>query len=76
MIEKIIATNIVESHSGKDASTIYIVEILAVLSNVSSLEENERTIVTGESINSYEHSITFTICHNSDESFVLFDVMF
>jgi hypothetical protein len=76
IVEKIIATGIVDSHLGRDASTVYIVEVLAVLSNVSSLEENERMIVTSDNINSYEHPITFTICHNSDESFVLLDVMF
>ncbi len=76
VVEKIIATSIVESYPEKDASTIYIVEVLAVISNVSFLEENELTIVTSESNNSYEHPVTFTICHNSDDSFVLFDVMF
>lgn len=76
VIEKIIATSIVESHPGRDASTIYIVEVLAAVSNVSSLAENELTIVTSQSNNSYEQPITFTICHSSDESFVLLDVMF
>lgn len=76
IVEKIIATGIVMSHPGRDASTIYIVEVLAALSNVSSLEENERMIVSSDSSNSYEHPITFTICCNSDESFVLLDVMF
>jgi hypothetical protein len=41
IVEKIIAISIVESHPGKDAGTIYIVEVLASLSNVSSLKENE-----------------------------------
>jgi hypothetical protein len=76
IVEKIIATDIIDSHLARDASTIYIVEVLAVLSNVSSLEENERMIVTSDSSNSYEHPITFTICSNSDESFTLLDVMF
>jgi hypothetical protein len=76
VVEKIIATSIVESHPEKDASTIYIVEILASISNVSYLVENELTIVTSESNISYEHPVTFTICHNSDDSFVLLDVMF
>jgi hypothetical protein len=76
VVEKIIATNIVDSHPGEDTSTIYIVEVMAALSNVSSLEDNESMIVTGGSIHSYETSITFYICGNSDESFVLFDVMF
>jgi hypothetical protein len=76
IVEKIIATDIIDSHLARDASTIYIVEILAILSNVSSLEENERMIVTSDSSNSYEHLITFTICCNSDESFTLLDVMF
>jgi hypothetical protein len=76
IVEKIITTTIVESHPGRDASTIYIVEVLVAVSNVSSLEENELTIVTSDSNNSYEQPVTFTICHNSDESFVLFDVMF
>ena len=40
VIEKIIATGIVESHLGKDASTTYLVEVLAAVSIVSSLEEN------------------------------------
>jgi hypothetical protein len=76
IVEKIIATGIADSRLARDASTIYIVEVLAVLSNVSSLEENERMIVTSDSSNSYEHPITFTICCNPDESFVLLDVMF
>ena len=76
IVEKIIATGIVDSHLGRDGSTTYLVEVLAVLSNVSSLEENERMIVTSDSSNSYEHPIIFTICHNSDESFALLDVMF
>lgn len=76
VVEKIIATNIVDSHPARDASTIYLVEVLAIVSNVSSLEENELTIVTSDSLSSYEQSTTFTICHNSDESFILLDVMF
>jgi hypothetical protein len=76
IVEKIITTGIVDSHLSRDGSTVYLVEVLAVLSNVSSLEDNERMIVTSDNINSYEHPITFTICHNSDESFVLLDVMF
>jgi len=76
IVEKIIATGIADSHLGRDGSTTYLVEVLAVLSNVSSLEENERMIVTSDSSNSYEHPIIFTICHNSDESFALLDVMF
>ena len=76
IVEKIIATGIVESHLGRNGSTTYLVEVLAVLSNVSSLAENERMIVTSDSSNSYEYPITFTICHNSDDSFVLLDVMF
>jgi hypothetical protein len=76
IVEKIISTDIIDSHLARNASTIYIVEVLAVLSNVSSLEENERTIVTSDNSNSYENFITFTICSNSDESFTLLDVMF
>ena len=76
IVEKIIATGIVESHSERDGTTTYLVEVLAALSNVSSLAENERVIVTSDSSNSYEHPVTFTICHNSDESFALLDVMF
>jgi hypothetical protein len=76
IVEKIITTTIVESHPGRDASTIYIVEILVAVSNVSSLEENELAIVTSDSNNSYEQPVTLTICHNPNESFVLFDVMF
>jgi hypothetical protein len=76
IIEKIIATGIVESHSGKDASTTYFVEVLAAVSIVSSLEKNELMIVTSDSIDSYEQPFTFTICHHSDDSFVLFDVAF
>jgi hypothetical protein len=76
VIEKIIATGIVESHSGKDASTTYLVEVLAAVSIVSSLEENELTIVTSDSIHSYEQPFTFTICHHSDDSFMLLDVAF
>ena len=76
IVEKIIATGIVESHLGRNGSNTYLVEVLAALSNVSSLAENERMIVTSDSSNSYEHPVTFTICHNSDDSFVLLDVMF
>jgi hypothetical protein len=76
IVEKIITTSIVDSHPGEDASTIYIVEVMAAISNVLSLEDNESMIVTGNSVHSYEASITFYICCNSDESFVLLDVMF
>ena len=76
IVEKIIATGIVESHLGRNGSNTYLVEVLAALSNVSSLAENERMIVTSDSSNGYEHPVTFTICHNSDESFALLDVMF
>jgi hypothetical protein len=76
VVDKIIATNIVDSHPGRYASTIYLVEVLAIVSNVSSLEENQLTIVTSDSFSSYEQSTTFTICHNPDESFILLDVMF
>jgi hypothetical protein len=76
VVDEIITTSIIESHPGRDASTICIVEVLAAVSNVSSLEENELTIVTSERNNSYEQPITFTICCSSDESFVLLDVMF
>jgi hypothetical protein len=76
IVEKIIATAIVESHSGRDASTVYIVEVLVAGSNVSSLEENESTIVTSDRNNSYEQPVTFTICRSLDESFILLNVMF
>jgi hypothetical protein len=77
VVEKIIATSIIDSHPGEDDSTIYIVEVLAAVSNISSSsEDNESMIVNGGSIHSYENSITFTICCNADESFILLDVMF
>jgi hypothetical protein len=76
IVEKIITTSIIDSHPGRDASTIYTVEVLVAVSNVSSLEENELTIVTSDSNNSFEQPVTFTICCSSDESFVLLDVMF
>jgi hypothetical protein len=76
VVDKIITTGIVNTHPGQDASTIYVVEVLAAISNVSSLEEGELTIVTSDTNNSYEQPITFTICHNSDQSFVLLDVTF
>ena len=76
VVEKIIASSIIESHSGEESSTIYIVEVLAAISNVSSLEENELMLVLGGSNYIYDRPITFTICHNSDESFSLLDVVF
>ena len=76
IVEKIIASSIVDSHLGKDASMTYLVEVLAAVSIVSSVEENELTIVTSGNINSYEQPFTFTICHYSDDSCVLLDVSF
>jgi hypothetical protein len=75
-VEKIIATHIIDSHQGKDASTIYIIEVLVAVSNVSSFSENDETIVTNDSNNSFEQPVTFTICYGSDESFILLDVTF
>jgi hypothetical protein len=79
VVEKIIATGIVGSilaTNATETATTYSVEVLAVLSSVSSWEENERIIVASDSSDSYEHSITFTIRHNPDESFTLLGVMF
>ena len=76
VVEEIIASSIVDSHPGKDTSTTYLVEVLAAVSIVSSLEENGLTIVTSDNINSYEQPFTFTICHHCDDSFVLLDVAF
>jgi hypothetical protein len=76
VVEKIITSSIVDSHLGKDASTTYLVEVLAAVSIVSSVKENELTIVTSGNITSYEQPFTFTICHHSDDSFVLLDVAF
>ena len=83
VVEKIIASSIVDSYPGEDASTIYLVEVLAAVSKVSPpyqhdsiFEDSELTIVTSDSCHSYEQPITFTICHNSDQSFILFEVMF
>jgi hypothetical protein len=75
-VEKIIATHIIDSHQGKDASTIYIIEVLVAVSNVSSFSENDETFVTNDSNNSFEQPVTFTICYGSDESFILLDVTF
>jgi hypothetical protein len=79
VVEKIIATGIVGSilaTNATETATTYSVEVLAVLSSVSSWEENERIIVASDSGDSYEHSIIFTIRHNFDESFTLLGVMF
>ena len=76
VVEKIITTGIVDSHLEKDASTTYLVEVLAAVSIVSYLEGNDLAIVASESLNSYEQPFTFTICHYSDDSFVLLDVAF
>ena len=76
VVEKIITTGIVDSHLEKDASTTYLVEVLAAVSIVSYLEGNDLAIVASESLNSYEQPFTFTICHYSDNSFVLLDVSF
>ena len=61
---------------GKDASMTYLVEVLAAVSIVSYLEGNDLAIVARDSINSYEQPFTFTICHYSDDSFVVLDVAF
>ena len=76
VVEKIITTGIVDSHLEKDASTTYLVEVLAAVSIVSYLEGNDLAIVASKSPNSYEQPFTFTICHYSDDSFVLLDVAF
>jgi hypothetical protein len=76
VVEKIMATSIVDSHSRKDVSTTYLVEVLAAVSIVCAIEEKELTIVTSDSLNSYEQPFTFTICHECDDSFVLIDVRF
>jgi hypothetical protein len=76
VVEKIIASSIVDSDAGEDGSTTYIVEVLAAICNVSSVEENNLMVVNGGSNHSYEHSITFTIGHQPDNTFVLLDVTF
>ncbi|AFY93154.1 hypothetical protein [Chamaesiphon minutus] len=76
VVEKIITTGIVDSRLGKDASTTYLVEVLAAVSIVSYLEGNDLAIVASDSLNSYEQPFTFTICHHSDDSFILLDVAF
>jgi hypothetical protein len=79
VVEKIVATDIVVSilaTNSTETVTTYSVKILAVCSSVSSWEENERIIVASDSGDSYEHSFTFTIRHNFDESFTLLGVMF
>ncbi|AFY92851.1 hypothetical protein [Chamaesiphon minutus] len=75
VVEKIIASSIVDSNAEEDGSTTYIVEVLAAICNVSSVEENNFMVVNGGSNNSYEHSVTFTIGHQPDNTFVLLDVM-
>ena len=76
VVDRIIATGIVDLQLGKDASMTYLVEVLAAVSIVSYLEGNDLAIVASESLNSYEQPFTFTICHYSDNSFVLLDVSF
>jgi hypothetical protein len=76
VVEKIIATSIVDSQQGRDNSMTYLVEVLAAVSTVSYIEGNELAIVSSDSINSYEQPFTFTIFHHSDDSFVLLDVSF
>ena len=76
VVDRIITTGIVDLQLGKDASTTYLVEVLAAVSIVSYLEGNDLAIVASESLNSYEQPFTFTICHYSDDSFVLLDVSF
>jgi hypothetical protein len=76
VVEKIITTGIVDSRLGKDASTTYLVEVLAAVSIVSYLEGNDLALVASDSLNSYEQPFTFTICHYPDDSFVLLDVSF
>jgi hypothetical protein len=75
VVEKIIASSIVDSNAEEDGSTTYIVEVLAAICNVSSVEENNFMVVNGGSNNSYEHSVTFTIGHQRDNTFILLDVM-
>jgi hypothetical protein len=76
VVEKIIASSIVESHIGKNASTTYLVEVLAAVSIAPYIQGDKLAIVSSDSINSCEQSFTFTICHYSDDSFVLLDVAF
>jgi hypothetical protein len=76
VVEKIITTGIVDSRLGKDGSVTYLVEVLAAVSIVSYLEGNDLAIVASDSLNSYEQPFTFTICHHSDDSFILLDVLF
>ena len=76
VVDRIITTGIVDLQLGKDASMTYLVEVLAAVSIVSYLEGNDLAIVASKSLNSYEQPFTFTICHYSDDSFVLLDVAF
>ena len=76
VVDRIIATGIVDLQLGKDASMTYLVEVLAAVSIVSYLEGNDLAIVARDSLNSYEQPFTFTICHYSDDSFVLLDISF
>ena len=83
IVNKIIASSIVDSYPGED-STIYIVEVLAAVSKASPayhqcesiFEDSESIIVINDSCYSYEQPITFTICHDFNGSFILSDVMF
>lgn len=82
VVNKIIASSIVDSYPGED-STIYIVEVLAAVSKASPayhqcesiFEDSEPMIVINDSCYSYEQSVTFTI-HDFNGSFILSDVMF
>lgn len=76
VVEKIIASSIIDSHLGKNASTTYLVEVLAAVSTVSYIKVNELTVIASDSINSCEQPFTFTICHHSDNSFILLDIVF
>ena len=75
IVEKVIASSIVDSCSKKDGSIIYSVEVLAAIYKISSGMKNNQ-MASERNINySEEHTVTFTIVRQPDGRFVLLNVM-
>ena len=74
VVEKIIASSIVDSFHEKDSSTTYIVEILAAGYKMSETE-NCQVAIDRDSYSSEELAVTFTISHQSDSKFMLINAM-
>jgi hypothetical protein len=68
IVEEIITSSIVESDIEIDASTTYVVEVLALVSIVPDIRGDRAAIVYNDINEIYKQSFTLTIWHHPDGS--------